>query len=509
MASVSKAQTMKNLSANIVYFVANILIGVFLVPFYIDTLGIAAYGIIPLATSLIGYVGVLTDSLNSAMSRHLTVDVQSGDAGRANRTFNSALFGMTRAILLMVPAIIIVAIIAPMVFGVAQEHILDATWLFLSIGAAFLLRSWSSSFTVTLYASNRLDLINLINSINVIVQVALIIGLFSMTTPSLALIGIAYLLGAIVAMIVTLVLFRRMNVGITVRPDQYDGRRFREMAEMGGWIIVNNLGSLLFLSVDLLIVNYLFGNVAGGEYAIALQWTILLRAMATTFISVLGPVILIAYANKQMEDIITYSKSAVKLTGIGMALPVGLICGFAPNILGLWVGDEFAFLAPLLIILISHLVINTAVTPLFLVYTAFNKVRAPAIITLMGGIGNVLLVFLLAATLGWGIYGVAAAGLIGLTIKNFFFTPIYAAMVMQIPLRTFYPSMLPGVLSMSIITMLSIAMSSLISPHNLVELGASAGAITAGYVFLTWKFLLDDAEKSLVPIPASIRRVLT
>lgn len=44
-------QLPRNLAANIAYFLVNIVIGVLLVPYFINTLGVAAYGIIPLATS--------------------------------------------------------------------------------------------------------------------------------------------------------------------------------------------------------------------------------------------------------------------------------------------------------------------------------------------------------------------------------------------------------------------------------------------------------------------------
>jgi len=63
------AQLPRNLAANIAYFLVNILIGVLLVPYFIDTLGVAAYGLIPLATSITGYVAIVVQSLNTAVTR--------------------------------------------------------------------------------------------------------------------------------------------------------------------------------------------------------------------------------------------------------------------------------------------------------------------------------------------------------------------------------------------------------------------------------------------------------
>ena len=52
--------------------------------------------------------------------------------------------------------------------------------------------------------------------------------------------------------------------------------------------------------------------------------------------------------------------------------------------------------------------------------------RVPAIVTIVMGFGNLGLAILLAGPMGWGLYGVAAAGAIALTAKNLIFTPLYA-----------------------------------------------------------------------------------
>jgi phosphatidate cytidylyltransferase len=52
-------QVPKNLLANILYFLVNVIIGLFLVPFFIDSLGVASYALVPLATSLTGYVNLV------------------------------------------------------------------------------------------------------------------------------------------------------------------------------------------------------------------------------------------------------------------------------------------------------------------------------------------------------------------------------------------------------------------------------------------------------------------
>jgi O-antigen/teichoic acid export membrane protein len=105
-----------NLLSNIAYFVLNIIIGLALVPFFLDTLGEAAYGLIPLATSLTGYVTIVIDAINSAVTRFLTVDLQRSDLERASETFNTAVFTTLGVILCLIPIAIAAAWIAPSIF---------------------------------------------------------------------------------------------------------------------------------------------------------------------------------------------------------------------------------------------------------------------------------------------------------------------------------------------------------------------------------------------------------
>lgn len=502
------AQLPKNLAANIAYFLVNIVIGILLVPYFINTLGVAAYGLIPLATSITGYVAIVVQSLNTAVTRYLTVDLQREDYTAANRTFNTALFGLSAVILLMVPVVIAVAYFVPAIFSIPAGQENGSMLLFLGVSAAFLIRSWSGNFTVQLFAYNRLDLQNLVNLANLLVQTGLIVLLFTLFGPDLAFIGGAYLAGAVVASVVSIVLARQVCPHLIVSLRSFDRRRVRDLCQMGWWVVVNDIGSLLFLQIDLIVVNLFFGATSAGEYAIALQWVVLLRSISGVLAGVLTPMVLTYYAREQTETLIRVTKSAVKLMGIAMALPIGLVCGFGPQLLTVWVGNEYAFLAPLMILLTVHLAVNLAVLPLFSINVAYNQVRVPGIVTLFMGIGNFTLAIALALFTGWGYYGIAAAGAIVLTLKNALFTPWYATRVLGIGAHTFTRSMFPGVAATILIGALATALGTLISLAALIPLIITGGALALGYLVLVWKFGLSTFERGLFGsyLPKKLRR---
>ncbi|ACL16189.1 oligosaccharide flippase family protein [Methanosphaerula palustris] len=504
------AQLPLNLAANIAYFLVNVVIGVLLVPYFISTLGVAAYGLIPLATSITGYVAIVVQSLNSAVTRFLTVDLQRDDFAAANRTFNTALFGLSAIILLMVPVVLVVAWFVPTIFSIPAGQENDAVLLFLGVSAAFIIRSWSGNFTVQLFAYNRLDLQNLVNLTNVLVQTGFIVLFFVLLGPNLAFIGGAYLAGAIIASGVSIVLARRVSPNLYVSIRSFDRRRVRDLCGMGWWSVVDQIGSLLFLQIDLIVVNLFFGATSAGEYAIALQWVVLLRAISGVLAGVLTPMFLTYYAKGEIETLIRVSKSAVKLMGLAMALPIGLVCGFAPQLLTVWVGPDLVFLAPLMILLTMHLAVNLAVLPLFSIEVAYNRVRVPGIVTLFGGIGNFTLAISLALFTGWGYYGVAVAGAIVLTLKNTLFTPLYSTRILGVGVHTFTRSMLPGIGAAILLGVLATVLGTLFSLTALIPLTIAGGSLALGYLLLVWRFGLSSFERGLFGsyLPENLRRFL-
>jgi len=502
------AQLPGNLLSNIAYFLVNIAIGILLVPYFISTLGIAAYGLIPLASSVTGYVAIVVQSLNSTVSRFLTIDLQKNDYEAANRTFNTAFFGLSLVIALMIPIVLIVSYFVPVIFNVPAGQETGAIILFICASCAFFIRSLNGTFTVQLFAYNRLDLMNLVNVVNLLFQVGLTVLLFMLKGPSLVFVGVGYLGGAILASAVAIILAKRVCPHLHLSSGSFDRSRVKDLGEMGGWVFINQIGALLFLQIDLIVVNILFGATSAGEYAIVLTWGNQLRAIAGVLGGVLTPMILTFYAREKTETMIQITKSAVKLMGLSMALPIGLVCGFAPQLLTVWVGAQYSFLAPLMILLTVHLLINLTVLPLFSITTAYNRVRLPGIVTLILGIGNLALAVILSLFTGWGYFGVAAAGAIVLTFKNAVFTPWYTAKVLGVGSPTFIRAMFPGLVAGLFLAVIAVLLGIFLPLSSLIPLIITCGCLAIAYAIFMWRHGLSDVERTLFGsyLPEKIRR---
>ena len=493
-----REQFPKNLFANIAFFLVSILIGILLVPYFIDTLGIAAYGLIPLVSAVTGYVAIVVQSLNTTVSRYLTIDLQRHDYPAANRTFNTAFFGLCVVIAFMIPVVLIISYFVPVIFSVPAGQETGAIILFICVSAAFFIRSLNGTFTVQLFAFNRLDLINIVNLVNLLVQVGLIVLFFWLKGPNLTYVGVAYLIGAIVASVIAIILAKNICPQLHLSLSSFDHSRVKDLGNMGVWVFINEIGVLLFLQMDLILVNILFGSSSAGEYAIVLQLSVQLRTIAGVLVGLLSPMILTFFARHLIETMVRVTKSAVKLMGLTLALPIGLVCGFSPQLLTLWVGAEYAFLAPLLVLMTVHLIVNLAILPLISIRFAYNQVKIPALVTLFMGVFNFVLAIILSLYTGWGYYGVAAAGIIALTLTNVFFNPWYTSRILKVPVDTFLRPLIPGIFALAGIIGVTVVFSFFLNVYSLALLFVVMSAISMGYLIALLLFGFNHFERNLL-----------
>ena len=87
-----KQQLIINLSASFVSYGVTLLIGFFLSPFIVRTIGVEANGFVSLANNFVSYASLITLALNSLAGRYITISLVKGDIKEANRYFASVYY---------------------------------------------------------------------------------------------------------------------------------------------------------------------------------------------------------------------------------------------------------------------------------------------------------------------------------------------------------------------------------------------------------------------------------
>ncbi|HDQ99860.1 MAG TPA: polysaccharide biosynthesis protein [candidate division WOR-3 bacterium] len=491
-----------NLGSNLGLFGFNVLVNMALVRFMIGRMGLAAYGLVPLATAVTSWFGLLTLSLNGATGRYLAIELEQGRRESAVRTFNTALLATAGMALLAVPLGGAVVVFLPRLFQIPAGQETEARVLFALAFLAFVLTAVGSGFGVSNWVRNRFDLRNLVNGIGRAVQAGGIVAAFALLGARVWQVGFGLVAAAAVVLTGSVVLWRRLTPELVLAPASFDRGRLGRLVGLGGWMLANQVGAILLLSIDLLVVNRFFGPEAGGRYGALLQVPVLLRTFATMVAGVLVPTVLHRYARGDAEGVRRLGRRAVRLMGILLALPVGLVCGLAGPFLRAWLGPGFAGTAGLLVLMVAPLGLNLAVIPLFGIQVSHHRVRWPGIVTLAAGVANLGLAVALASWGQMGMAGVALAGAVILTLKNALFTTLYGARFDGSRWWSYLVALVPGLVGAALLAAAGRVVLALLpggAGQSSVATGLVAVGLGLGYAVAAWRFGLRAEDRALLP----------
>lgn len=494
----ARSRFLVNVFSNAAYLTAQTAATLWLTPFLIGYLGIAAFGIIALTNSIVSYMSILTNALYSAVSRFLSIDLEKGDILAANKTFNTALLGLLGVIVVLCPVVLAISLAYPALFDVPAGWEKEAGWLFAIVSLAFFVAVIGSNFAVSTFFHSRFLLSNITNFGGLVVRIGFIFTLFSIFRANLWYVGGGILAGAVVSLLGYVILWRKLTPELHIRITAFDRSRLQSLMRMGGWVVVNLTGTMLLCRVDLVVINAFFGAATTGSYGAVVQLSFLMEYLVSAASNVIRPIILIKYAQKDYVGLRCMAIQANKLLGLALALPVGLLCGFSRPILRLWLGSSFEYLSVLLIIIVSHQSLNLSVRPMLFVQNAFNKVRSPGIITLLSGGANLALAILFAVWGKWGAAGVAVAGAIVWTFRNAIYIPVYTAHIMKLPWWKFLPSLLPSLLGTLFVWMASYGLTLVRLPDSWFTLVISAAVVSLAYAVVIWTIGLGRVDKQLL-----------
>lgn len=500
-----------NLVANLATLVVSMGIAAWYVPFQVHQLGPAAYGMVPLVSSMTSYMALLTLALNSAVGRTLTIALEQQDEVGANRVFNTAFWsGMVLSAILIIPFVLGIVYIGSLL-RIPEGYLAQVRWLAGFVAGSFLLNQIKTAFDVVTFARNRFDLRNLVTLSETLTRVGLVVALFLLVGPWLPYVGLGVFVGTLISAGGAVYFWRQLAPGLSLTLANFDWAALRALTSTGWWVVVNQVGAILYLQVDLLVANRLLGPDLAGRYAAVMQMSLILRHIGSAASSVFVPTALAYYARRDLDGLVIYLRRGVKFIGFFVALPIGLLCGFSAPLLRLWLGPDFVPLSGLLVLLSFHLCLNLAINPLLALQLSTNHMRVPGIVTLVMGVGNLLLALFLAGPAGWGLYGIAAAGAIMLSAKNIFFTPIYAARIVQRPWYTFYPEAVPILGALGVATAVAALFGAWVPISTWPVLIALAASVSVVYLLAVWFGLLARAERQMAfeLLPAFLRRGLS
>lgn len=477
-----RRQLPRNALFQVLSFIVQVAIGLCLVPYLVTQLGTIAFGLVLISGMLTQMGGLISHSISIAVSRQLTVALQQNDLSEASRVFTTsfvvAIAAGSLQILFLVPVLYFVESIV----DIPPSLYSDTLNLLMCETIAYIVNFISSVFGIAAYLLNRIDISRTFDIGRQLLRVLGIFVLFWILGPSLRYVGYVDLGVALVFLPLSVVMSKRLAPWLIIHVGYFCKSKIRQILEMGTWLLVNNVGALLFLRMDVWVCNKFVSMESAGQYAALLQWPTLIRQGAVVLAAVTSQMIMIYFARGDIQRLTRLCQTSMRVMSLVITVPTGILCVCSNDLLRIWLGQDFVELNPVFFIMIFHLGVNVSVLPLLSLQVAAGKVRVPALVTLVLGICNLGLAILLASVFDLGIYGVAWAGVLMFTIKSAIFTPFYAAHLLSAPWHAFVRPYVSGVLLLGILYVIGKIIYStvaLLTLPNVLAFSAVLGSIGA------------------------------
>lgn len=395
--SSENEQVRKNLVFNILSLLANVGVGVFYTPYLVDSLGIIAYGIVPLALIINQYISVVTGSLTSALTRFYSIALQQNDKENASKYLSTSLLLMLGIVgILILPLWYFVENIN-IIFTIPNDLVDSSKWLFAFTIFSFYCSLFSSVFNITLYAFNRLDLLNIVKIIRVSGKLIFVFLLFTFLEVNIAYVGLANLATEILLLLYSIYVFYKFSKDkVNLKLNSFCITALKALAIMSFWVIIHQLGDTGLYRIDTVLVNMFWSSKESGILGAFTELGNYTIIIASVIGSLFGPLILNAYSQNDHELVKQITLDRSLSVGVLVGVLVGIIAGFSPIILKIWLNDTFVPYTNWLILKLLLIPFYAAAGVFAFAYRAWNKVRFPAVMTvILGGI-NFGLLYLLA-----------------------------------------------------------------------------------------------------------------
>lgn len=380
-----------NFITNIATLVANILVALYYTPYLVEKLGLAVYGVLPLALIVNQYINVATGMLTNAFTRFYSIAIQKNDYQDASRVLTTSIYVVLAIILMITPALVYIIIDVDKVFNIPDGLLVDAQILFSYTILSFYLSLMSSFLNVTLYALNRLDIMNYMRIARQVLKLLMVVVFFEAYAVNLPYVGLANLLTEGIVLLFSIVYFFKYKPKeVHAHWRLCNKATLYAILGMSIWVLLQECGDTFLYRTDNILINHWLGSESSGRVGAMSELGGYIKAVVAVLGSVYGPLILIAYSKSNHKEVQNLAISQTNVVGCLAAILCGAIAGVSSELLSIWIDDSFVNYGHWLIMKLVPIPFFAAGAILSFVYRAWNRVREPAIWTLLIGIIDII-----------------------------------------------------------------------------------------------------------------------
>jgi O-antigen/teichoic acid export membrane protein len=369
-------------------------------PLMIRCLGKEDYGTWLLAIAIITYFRLLDLGVSFAGARFLGTAL----GARDREEYGSLVCHLFRFFTRLGMASIVLTVLT--VWGLSLfirdgDSLSTMRILVAGLGVSTAIRFFTRIYEVVLKSHVRYDLIAISSILKTLLQAALVITLLLLGQGLMVLL-VAHVLIDVFDQFLLIRFAKSVERDLRLKGAEKEGSGAGELIRYSATAMMTSAGHSLRQGMDPMIVTHVAGVAALPQYMVG---TRLLGVFVDIINAVFGGGLTAAFSqlygrgdlellNQRFLQAIRFSTVLAVLGGCGLMM-------FGPAFILRWVGDGFAVSGNIVLILVPVTVLFLCQYPAWSLFYCQNKQQWLAVLTLVGGVFNLGLSFMLAWKLGW------------------------------------------------------------------------------------------------------------
>ena len=307
--------------------------------FIMGSLGEVDWGLLTALGASGLLLSLVTTSLTFSAQRHLAYQIGRGDQHELRVVFNTTLglFLVTGAVIWLVGAAVASPLLA--ILDIPEGRETAAFWVFHLTLFNVVKTTWATPFRAAANARQALVFLAIFETATALSRLLAGVALLMLSGDLLIKFAVVLLIGQLfitLALVIScLVRFDETRP----QPRLFCRSRLRELGSFAGWALVLRMGWLLRLQGGTLLINFFFGPILNGAYALGVIIANYLLKLAYTLMQVTQPAMTAAEARGNRQQVRTLCLFVSKYTVLAcLCVTVPMLLETAP-LLRLWLKD--------------------------------------------------------------------------------------------------------------------------------------------------------------------------
>ncbi|HUM05564.1 MAG TPA: oligosaccharide flippase family protein [Terriglobales bacterium] len=493
MRKFEKGQIIKNISSSWFSLGINIVTGIFLSPFILHRLGDTAFGVWVLIFSVTGYYGLFDLGIRSSVVHYVSRYTATEENEELAKIVNTSLFSYSCIGLASLIVTLVLCFNVEHVFRkVPLDMIPTARWLLLMVGASVAVSFPLGVFGGFLEGLQRFYILNWTNIVSTLLRAALIVVVLKR--------GYGLLMVAFITIILPLIAaILRAFIALHLRPvpiglHYVKKGTFRRIANYSSSSFMIMVAGRLKFKTDEIVIGTMMSAAAITYFNIGNRIVDYAGQVVTTLAQVFVPM----SAQSGAKGDVTRLRKIFVVGNRVCAFIIFPICAtlliLGKSVIEVWMGRKYVEVSyPVLVIMILSCTLWWSQSASGRVLFGLSRHNTWAKITLIEGIGNLILSVALIRYLG--IIGDALGTAIPLALSTTYFMPRHVSKLLGIRLTTYVREAytLPFLLTMPLVATL-LLLKQWFVPHTYRQLGLQL--LIGGAVYgagLLWAYRANRA----------------